>query len=143
MSKQNVERFVAVAEAFNQFAQAPDAPDALATHLQDLVGGMDGKIEFHPQQAALEGGYAGHEGVMQWLADLGQHYQGGHILFTEVRDLGDQVLGLGTMHFTAKASGIETDTPLAVLATFRDGLITRFRDYGDRKQALEAAGLSE
>ena len=140
MSEENVERFVAVAEAFNQIAQAPDD---VATHLQGLLGGLDSKIQFHPQQAALEGGYAGHEGVMQWLADLVEVYQDGHIRFAEVRDLEDQVLGLGTMHFTAKASGIETDAPLAIVATFRNGLITQFRDYGDRKEALEAAGLSE
>ena len=62
MSEENVKRFVAVAEAFNQIAQAPDA---LAAHLQGLLGGLDSKVQFHPQQAALEGGYAGHEGVMQ------------------------------------------------------------------------------
>ena len=135
-----MERFVAVAEAFNQIAQAPDD---LAIHLPGLLGGLDRKVQFHPQQAALEGGYAGHEGVMQWLADLAEHYQGGQIRFAEVRDLDDQVLGLGTLHFTAKASGIETDAAMAVLATFRNGLMTQFRDYGDRKEALEAAGLSE
>jgi len=32
---------------------------------------------------------------------------------------------------------------LAIVATFRNGLITQFRDYGDRKEALEAVGLSE
>jgi ketosteroid isomerase-like protein len=32
---------------------------------------------------------------------------------------------------------------VAVVAGFRDGLITRFQDYGDKDQALEAAGLSE
>lgn len=74
MSQENVERFVAVAEAFNQMAQAPDE---FATHLQILIGGMDSKIQFHPQQAALGGGYAGHEGVMQWLADLAEHHQEG------------------------------------------------------------------
>ena len=135
-----MERFVAVAEAFNRIAQAPDD---LATNLQGLLGGMDSKIQFHPQQAALEGGYAGHEGVMQWLADLAERYQGGHIRLAEVRDLEDQVLGLGTLHFTARASGIETDAALAIVARFRNGLITQFRDYGDRKDALEAAGPSE
>ena len=140
MSQENVDRFVAVAEAFNQGAQAPDD---LAKHLPALLGGMDSQIQFHPQQAALEGGYVGHAGVMQWLVDLAEHYQGGHIRLAEVRDLEDQVLALGTLHFTAKASGIETDAPLAVVATFRNGLITQFRDYGDHRKALEAVGLSE
>jgi len=29
------------------------------------------------------------------------------------------------------------------LATFRNGLMTHFKDYGNKDQALEAAGLSE
>jgi hypothetical protein len=32
--------------------------------------------------------------------------------------------------------------PVAIVATFRDGLITYIKDYGDKGQALEAAGLS-
>jgi len=27
--------------------------------------------------------------------------------------------------------------------TFRDGLIAQFKDYGEKQEALEAAGLSE
>jgi ketosteroid isomerase-like protein len=140
MSQENVERFVAIAEAFNQIAQAPDDP---FPHLQGLLGAMDSTIQFHPQQAVLEGGYAGHEGVMQWLVDIAEHYRDGHIRVAEVRDLQDRVLALGTLHFTARASGIETEAPLGVVASFHDGLITQFTDYGDHTQAIEAAGLSE
>ena len=61
----------------------------------------------------------------------------------DVRDLGDRVLALGVIHATGKESGAETELPLAVVARFRDGLITDFTDYGDKDQALEAAGLSE
>jgi hypothetical protein len=42
-----------------------------------------------------------------------------------------------------RGSGIEQEFTLAVVATYKDGLLTRWKDYGDEQQALEAAGLSE
>ena len=53
------------------------------------------------------------------------------------------MLALGTLRVTGSGSGIEVEVPLALLARFRDGLITHLNDYGDRQRALEAAGLSE
>ena len=44
---------------------------------------------------------------------------------------------------TGDSSGIDIEVPMAVVASFRHGLMTRFKDYGDKDQALEAAGLSE
>ena len=140
MSQENLERFTAVTEAFNRIAETPDDLD---NHLQDLLGGLDSEVQFHPQQAALEGGYAGHEGVMRWLLDLAEHYEGGELRFADVRDLGDRVLALGTLHVIGRGSGIAIDVPSAVVATFRGGLIIEFRDHGDGAEALEAVGLSE
>jgi hypothetical protein len=43
----------------------------------------------------------------------------------------------------ARGSGIEQEFTLAVVATFKDGLVTHWKDFGDKESALEAAGLSE
>jgi ketosteroid isomerase-like protein len=144
MSEANVERFVEATKAFNRLIAADvDAVERSAA-LEDWVGSHDPDVQFEPQQAALQGTYLGHDGVTQWLMDLATHYEvGGEIRLPDVRDLGDRVLALGTLHFTARGSGIETDVPVAIVASFRDGLITHFKDYGDKGQALEAAGLSE
>jgi ketosteroid isomerase-like protein len=133
MSEENVHRFIENAEAFNR------------RDVGGLLALMDPEIEFEPQQAALQGTFVGHQGVGEWLADLAQHYEieSGNVDYAEIRDLGDRVLGLGTLRFTAKGSGIATEAPVAILATFRNGLMTRFKDYGDKDKALEAAGLSE
>ena len=133
MSEENVERFVEVAEAFNR------------RDVRGLLGLMDSKVQFEPQQAALQGTYVGREGVRDWLADLAAHYdfESGHVDYADIRDLGDRVLGLGTLRFIGRASRIETETVVAVVASFRDGLMTHFKDYGDKDRALEAAGLSE
>ena len=42
-----------------------------------------------------------------------------------------------------EGSGIEIEVPAAIVASFRNGLMTRFNGYGDEGQALDAAGLSE
>ena len=55
------------------------------------------------------------------------------VRYTDVRDLRDP--GLGTTRSVARGSGIEQELTLAVVATYKD--------YGDKRQALEAAGLRE
>ena len=62
-----------------------------------------------------------------------------------MRDLGDRVLGLGTFRFIGKRSGIETEGPLAILATYRDGLCTHLKDYGERSRprSRRAAGVGD
>jgi ketosteroid isomerase-like protein len=133
MSKENVERFIEAAEAFNR------------KDLRGLLGLMDPQIQFEPQQAALQGTYVGLKGVRDWLADLAAHYaiESGHLDYSDVRDLGDRVLALGSLRYIGRASRIETEVVVAVVASFRDGLMTHFTDYGDKARALEAAGLSE
>ena len=44
---------------------------------------------------------------------------------------------------TGRESGIEVEISVAHELTIRDGLLVRFKVYGDRDQALEAAGLRE
>jgi ketosteroid isomerase-like protein len=141
VSRANVDRFIGVTQAFNRIAQAPEALDP--GDLRKWLSFMDAEIIFEPQQSAIEGTFVGHDGAARWLADLAAHYRDGHVGFSDIRDLGDRVLGLGTLQFIGKGSGIETEVPVAILATFREGLISQFRDYGDEHQALEAAGLSE
>jgi hypothetical protein len=140
MSEENVDRFVKCQDAFNQLIADPPNIEAGLGFLQF----MDPEVRFEPQQAVLEGKYVGRDAVGTWLVDLAEIYElGGRLDCTDVRDLGDRVLGLGTLSVTGKGSGIELNVPVAILATFRDGLITDFTDFGDRKQALEAAGLEE
>ncbi len=144
MSQENVERFVEVMETFNRLISADAEPLDRAAALQDWIGFLDPEIRFEPQQALLQGTYVGQDGATQWIADLAVHYKiGGHVRFSDVRGLGDRVLAIGTLHFTGRGSGIETEAPVAILATFRNGLMTHFKDYGNKDQALEAAGLSE
>jgi len=59
----------------------------------------------------------------------------------ELIDAGEQVVAVQRISARAKASGIETELRYAVVYTIRDGKIVRGREYWERAQALEAAGL--
>ena len=131
MSQENVERFVKGIEAFNR------------GDIQGVLRFMDPEIHFEHRLAAFQKDFVGLDGVRGWLADVRENFDNGQIHCPDVRDLGDRVLGLGTLHATGKQSGVETEQTFAALATYRNGLITEYTDFGDRDRALEAAGLSE
>jgi ketosteroid isomerase-like protein len=131
MSQENVDRFLEGIEAFNRH----DIPGQLRL--------MDPEIVWEHRLAELQGKFVGPEAVAGWHTDLNKHFQAVEIDCPDVRDLGDRVLGLGTVRATGKGSGVETELPYTAVASFRDGLCTHFVDYGDRDRALEAAGLSE
>ncbi len=53
------------------------------------------------------------------------------------------MLSFGTLHVRGQGSGAEADVPTAALLTFREGRVVSLKDYGDRAEALAAAGLAE
>ena len=40
-----------------------------------------------------------------------------------------------------RASRLESDIPTAAVVEFRDGVLVRYKDYGDPRLAIAAAGL--
>jgi ketosteroid isomerase-like protein len=131
MSRENVATMRAALEAFGR----NDMPRFLRL--------MDPDVEFEPQLAALEGAYVGHEGIRAFFTDAFENLEVVQVRDDDVRDLGNRVLALATLRIAGTVSGIETETPLAIVATFREGRIVHLKDYGDKDQALEAVGLSE
>jgi ketosteroid isomerase-like protein len=131
MSQENVDQFMKAVDAMNR----ADIPGAL--------GFMDPEIRFEHRLDALQGDYTGIEGVSGFFNDFAEHFEAWQIDCPDVRDLGNRVLALGSVHATGKGSGAETELPFTVVAAFREGRLTHYIDFGDRDQALEAAGLSE
>jgi len=131
MSQENVDRFVEGIEAFNR------------NDIESVLRGMDPRIKFEHRLAELQGKFVGVEAVRGWFEDLDQYFEPGRIDCSDVRDLDDRVLALGTVRAIGRESGVETVLPYTVVATFRNGLLTHFIDYADRDKALEAAGLAE
>jgi|SRR6478672_11121826 len=133
MSQENVETFMRATDALEH----GDFDDAL---IEELV---DPDVVFEPLRAPVSGTYRGHEGVRQFIADTAASFDAYRFDRSDIRDLGDRVLAIGTLHIRAAQGGPETDVPTAGIATYRDGRLVHWKDFGDRDKALEAAGLSE
>jgi|SRR5829696_8912037 len=61
--------------------------------------------------------------------------------FLDVDD--ERVLVLVTVHAKGTGSGVPVELRNAHEFTIRDGILVRFKVYGNRDEALEAVGLSE
>ena len=131
MSRENVDLFLEGAEAMGR----GDVEAVLEAVSEDVV--------WIPARSAVEGAYRGHDGMRQFLADNAESFELFEPHYEEVRDLGDRVLGIGTLRIRARESGVETDVPVAGIATFREGKLVRWEDFRERRLALEAAGLAE
>jgi ketosteroid isomerase-like protein len=104
---------------------------------------MDPEVEFEPQLAAVEGTYVGHDGIRAFFTDAFENLEVVQLRDDDMRDLGNRVLAFVPARIGGRGSGIETETFLALVATFRDGRIVHLKDYGEKEAALEAVALSE
>ena len=94
-------------------------------------------------RTATEGAFLGHAGVRRFFADTTETFELFEPNYSDIRDLGDRVLAIGSIRVRGRGSGVEAEIPTAAIAEYRDGLLWRYKDYGDADAALEAAGLSE
>jgi ketosteroid isomerase-like protein len=77
--------------------------------------------------------------LREWQAMLpGVRFEADRLL-----DAGEKVLAIGRASGTGAGSGAEIDVPLALLSTFREGLIVRIQEYLNPDEALKAVGLEE
>jgi ketosteroid isomerase-like protein len=132
MSQENVELFHRVNAAIN----AGDVEYAVRQTTEDVV--------LIAARSAVEGAFVGHDGVRRFFADNAENFEQFRVRIDDVRDLGDdRVLAMGTIHVRGRGGGVETDIPMAGIATYRDGKLSRWEDLRERRPALEAAGLAE
>jgi ketosteroid isomerase-like protein len=100
-------------------------------------------VHFEPLRAATEGEFVGRDGIKRFLEDTLETFEVFKVQIEDVRDLGDRVLATGSIRIRGRGSGVETDIPTAALAQYSDGLMRKYKDYGDEGRALEAAGLTQ
>ena len=136
MSQENVDTVQRAVRAWN------------AHDLDAFLAELDAELEWHPSiEPGLEGtatAYRGHDGARKaWREYRGEAWERLAIRPQELRDLGESVLLLSQMEFTARRTGIEFSQELGELFEFRGGKIVRARDFLTHAGALEAAGLSE
>jgi ketosteroid isomerase-like protein len=135
MSDENV-------EAFKRVVAAANRRDVEAA-LEDL----DPEIEWYPAVQMLFAGeatvYRGHVGVRELLREVYAAWAEFHYESSEIRDLGDRIVGIGRFRARGKESAVEVESPLGYLVEFESGKAIRMRSYLDPKEAIEAAGLRE
>jgi ketosteroid isomerase-like protein len=86
--------------------------------------------------------YAGLAGLRQAWLDWLEPWATYRIGIDELLDVGDRVVVLNRDH--ARRGDVDTEVELvgATILTFRNGKVARWEFYGDRAEALEAAGLA-
>ncbi len=133
MSLENVEIARRLSDAFNR------------RDLEELLETIDPDAEWIPIMAALEGRvYRGHDGVREWIEHLSADWDVFETRQLEFRPVGDRILVLGYWRARARGSGVELQAEQASwVIDVKDGKVVRMQTYTDRKEALEAAGLSE
>jgi ketosteroid isomerase-like protein len=132
MSQENVELMREVIDAFNRCDG--ESFDALLTDDAEIV----------PVRAALEGTvYRGADAGSQYCAAVEASWENLAWEVEEMKDGGSWVLALGRIQGCGRGSGAAIDARGAWLARFHDGLVTHFRTYPDRSEALKAVGLAE
>ena len=135
MSRERIEQAKRSVDAYNR------------RDVEALLEELDPEVEWHPALLVLLGGeatvYRGHEGVRELMREIDDVLDEIHVEYSEIRDLGDRVVAIGRLRTRGKASGAETESPIATVSDLRNGKSIRIRTYLDPKEALEAAGLSE
>ena len=134
MSEENVEVVRAANEAF------------LAGDIERALDALDPKIEWHATVGGIDEGrvYHGRDEVVKGFADYFAVWERMEMRAEKYIDAGDDDVVV-FHHEVAKGreSGAVVETDTGTVQTVRDGKIVRVRSYMDRRQALEAAGLSE
>ena len=135
MSQENVEAFKRAVIAYER------------RDLEAMMEECDPDIEWHSAATTALGGvarvYRGRAGMRDLFRDHDEAFTEIHIEYSEIRDLGDQIVGVGHFRIRGTASGAEVESPLSTLTEMKNGKAIRVRTYLHPTEALEAAGLSE
>jgi uncharacterized protein len=132
MSQENME---VVGKLYEAFARG---------EIDSILAQVDPEIEFDPSDRLPdEGIHRGREAYRQFLKRTFELWAGFRVEVEELLDVGDAVVALIHTTATGRASGIEVDERVAHVFWLRDATPYRFKVFGERAKALEAAGLRE
>src|SRR5436190_14637933 len=106
MSRENVDAFSRGAAAFNR------------GDIDSWLAGMDAEVEWYsalPDLLRASGGvHRGHEGVRAMVQNLADSFDGFTVEYSQIRDLGAQLLAIGVLHTRGNLSGAVSETPYAI-----------------------------
>jgi uncharacterized protein len=114
-----------------------------ALDASDVIECVDPNVEWVSDRRVGEDPIAGRERLFEFFADRASMFGELEVEVEELLERGDRVLVFLRLRGSGVASGAEFDIRIAHLWTLRDGIVVRGEGYGNRDEALEAAGLRE
>ena len=130
MSEENVE-IVRKAIAYEYYGVG-DSAEAEAI--------FDPQVVLNPIDEAASSGFDAMRADMERWASAFDELK---VTVEEIIDAGDQVVVVAHHQGRGRASGVEVDTRFYEVYTVREGKVSRVDEFAERREALEAAGLSE
>ena len=85
----------------------------------------------------------GHDALIRYTERWLEDWESYREKVDEIIDGGELVMGAVTMHGRGMGSGVQVAQTMFHVFEIRSAKIARMREYLDREQALEAAGLRE
>ena len=131
MSEENVEIVRRLYEAMN------------AGELEATSELIHPDAEWIPDSRVGEGPVRGRENVIRFFTDRAEMFDEFRTEPERFWETGDKILVFVRVTGRGGASGAEFDIRIGHLWTLRDGVVVRGEGYGNRDEALEAAGLRE
>jgi ketosteroid isomerase-like protein len=87
--------------------------------------------------------YRGHEDVRRYVEALTNEFKGLHVEPDQPIAVGEHVVVPARLTGRGRLSGASVDVTFTMLFSLREGKIVRVRNYWQKAEALEAAGLPE
>ena len=132
MSQENVEVVKAAFEAFSR------------DDWSALIGLLDSEIEWVTTGQFVGGEvYEGHAGVREFLDTLGGEFDEFRAEPENFTDAAEVVVADTRVSGLGKRSGVPVELQFSVVVSLNEGKIVHVRNFLERGEALEAAGVSE
>jgi ketosteroid isomerase-like protein len=114
----------------------------LPTEAAEALGCMHPEAEWNPVFSGET--YRGQLELGRAMDELLQAAENYSMKLLDIIDLkSDRVIAVYGLGLQGKASGIDVSATMFAVVSFQDRLIARMDEYADRREAFEAAGLSE
>jgi ketosteroid isomerase-like protein len=143
------EEFVQIVRAATEAVKSPEGVALLASGEVDFTF-LDPEIEWDASQVAdvvpdLAEVYWGHEGVRTYWRRWMEAWRDLEFEVQDVLDAGDEIVVLiRNQRQWGRHTGIATEIPpFALVYSFRNGKVVRWRIFAEQNKALKAVGLAE
>ena len=132
MSQENVELVRSIVEAWNRgdYSMALESVDP-EIEVEAALGGT------------FDGTYQGPAQARRFLEDFWRNFERSHAEVEEYSPVGESVVFAVHLRGRGKGSGAEVEMRNWQVCTVRDGKIVGYRMFSTKREALDAAGLSE